>query len=144
MTDKAYHAKKWLNRNYNDHRQLEADRRMLAIMENRLQSGVACYESDGGNHHDVEKSKARHEDALIEYSIQKAKVEKEERRLLSEMNKTREAIAKLENPEHVAIATDRYINRLPWNVIATLEHISIAQAYRLNKIMLEEIAKIIY
>ena len=107
MTDKAYHAKRWLNRNYNDHKQLEADRRMLAIMENRLGSGVARYESDGTESHDPDKSRARHEDALLDFSAQREKVEKEERKLLVEMNKTREAIEKLEDPELIAIATDR-------------------------------------
>lgn len=144
MTNKAYRAKQWLNRNYNDHRQLEADRRMLDIMENRLGSGVARYENDGTGSHDADKSRARHEDALIEFSIQKAKVEREEKKLLAEMNETRSAISKLENPEHIAIATDRYISRLPWGKIANLEHISVATAYRKNKEMLEEMAKILY
>ena len=143
MTDKAYHAKRWLNRNYNDHKQLEADRRMLAIMENRLGSGVARYESDGTESHDPDKSRARHEDALLDFSTQREKVEKEERKLFSEMNKTREAIDKLEDPELIAIATDRYINRLPWGDISKLEHISVAEAYRLNLKMLEKMADIL-
>jgi len=143
MTDKAYHAKRWLNRNYNDHKQLEADRRMLAIMENRLGSGVARYESDGTESHDPDKSRARHEDALLDFSAQREKVEKEERKLLVEMNKTREAIEKLEDPELIAIATDRYINRLPWGDISKLEHISTAEAFRLNLRMLEKMADIL-
>ena len=143
MTDKAYHAKKWLNRNFNDHKQLEADRRMLEIMENRLGSGVARYETDGSNSRDPDKSRARHEDALLDVSAQREKVDKEERKLMAEINKTREAIGKLEDPELIAIATDRYINRLPWGDISKLEHVSIAEAYRLHLKMLEKMADIL-
>lgn len=143
MTNKAYRAKQWLNRNYNDHRQLEADKRMLEIMENRLGSGVAQYETDGSGAHDPDKSRARHEDALLEYSAQRHKVESEEKTLIVEMRKTRTAIEQLDDPSLKAIATDRYINRLSWNDIATLEHVSIAQAYRLNTIMLEKMADIL-
>lgn len=136
-------AKEWLNRNYNAHKQLDADRRTLEIMENRLQSGVARYESDGTEHHDADQAKARHDDALLDYSIQKAKVEKEERRLVREMVKTRKAIDGLSDPEQKAVAIDRYINRLRWEDIAKLEHVSIAKVYRLNAQMLEKMAEIL-
>ena len=143
MTDKAFRAKAWLNRNYNDHKQLEADRRMLEIMSNRLQSGVAKYETDGSNSRDPDKSRARHEDDLLEFSAQHNKVENEEKALVYEMQKTRNAIEQLDDHDLRAIATDRYINRLRWEDIAKLEHISIAQAYLLNKKMLEKMADII-
>ena len=136
-------AKNWLNRNFNAYKQLEADQRMLEIILNRLQSGVARYESDGTECHDPDASKARHDDALLEYSELKAKVEKEEKRLVSEAIKTREAISQLSDPAHRAVAVDRYINRLRWEDIATLEHISIAQVYRLNLTMLEKMAEIL-
>ena len=143
MTDKAYHAKRWLNRNYNDHKQLEADRRMLAIMENRLGSGVARYESDGTESHDPDKSRARHEDALLEYSSQCLTVEQEEKALFKEMIKTRGAIAQLEESDLIAVATDRYINRLRWSDIAKLEHVSVSQVYRLHDRVLEKMVKIL-
>ena len=136
-------AQSWLNRNYNAHKQLDADKRMLEIMENRLQSGVTRYESDGTESRDADAAKARHDDALLEYSMQRQKVEKEERRLIREMVKTRNAIDLLDDPAQKAIAIDRYINRLRWEDIATLEHVSIAQVYRINATMLEKMADIL-
>lgn len=136
-------AQSWLNRNYNAHKQLDADKRMLEIMENRLQSGVARYESDGTESRDADAAKARHDDALLEYSMQRQKVEKEERRLIREMVKTRNAIDLLDDPAQKAVAIDRYINRLRWEDIATLEHVSIAQVYRINATMLEKMADIL-
>ena len=143
MKNEAYRAKNWLNRNYNLSRQLEADQRMLEIMSNKLGSGVARYESDGSESHDPDRAKARHDDALLEYSIQKDKVEKEARRLMTEDLKTRQAIAELSDPTHRAIAIDRYINRLKWEAIAALEHRSVAQVYRDHKQMLEKMADIL-
>ena len=136
-------AQGWLNRNYNAHKQLEADLRMLEIMQNRLQSGVARYENDGSSIHDADAAKAQYDDALLDYSMQKEKVEKEERRLVKEMAKTRRMIDLLDDPCHKAIAIDRSINRLRWEDVAKLEHISIAQIYRLHRAMLEKMAELL-
>lgn len=136
-------AQNWLNRNFNAHKQLEADLRMLEIMENRLQSGVARYDNDGTGSRDTDAARARHDDALLEYSLQKEKVEKEQRRLVKEMAKTRRMIDLLDDPLHKALAIDRYINRLKWEDIAKLEHVSIAQVYRHKLTMLEKMAEIL-
>ena len=143
MRDECYQAKLWLNRNYYSSRQLDADRRMLSIIENRLGSGVAKYENDGTSSGDSDAARARHEDTLLEYSEQRAKVEREERELLTEMTKTRKAIDKLADDDCKAVAIDRYINRLKWNDIADLEHISRAQVFRVHDKMLEAMAKIL-
>ena len=143
MTDECYKAKEWLNRNYNKAIQLEADQRMLETMSARLGSCVAKYETDGTQSHDADQARARHEDALLEFSEQKAKVEKEERELMQGMTETRRAIDYLADPMHKAVAIDRYINRLRWADIATLEHVSIAQVHRLHAAMLEKIAVIL-
>lgn len=143
MKNEAFRAKSWLNRNFQLSRQLEADQRMLEIMSNRLGSGVARYESDGSESHDPDRAKARHDDALLEYSIQKDKVEKEAKKLTEEDLKTRKAISELSDPTHRALAVDRYINRLKWEAIAALEHRSVAQVYRDHKTMLERMADIL-
>lgn len=142
MRDECFKAKEWLNRNFNFARQVEADQRMLEIMSNRLGSGVSKYETDGSESHDVDKARARHDDALIEYSLQREKVEREEKKLIEEMTKTRRAIDRLSDPAHQAVAIDRYINRLRWADIATLEHVSIAQVHRIHSSMLERMASI--
>ena len=143
MTDQCYHVKEWLNRNYNKAVQLEADRRMLEQMSNRLGSGVAKYETDGTQGHDADQARARHEDALLEYSMQKQKVENEERELIAGMALTRKAIDELSDPALQAVAIDRYINRLRWADIATLEHVSIAQVHRYHATMLERMVDVV-
>ena len=142
MRDECYQAKLWLNRNYYSSRQLDADKRMLAVIENVLGSGVARYENDGSSC-DADAARARHEDKLLEYSEQKARVEREERELKEETAKTRSAIDKLDDDDCKAVAIDRYINCLKWNDIATAEHISRAQVFRVHDKMLEQMAKIL-
>ena len=88
MRDDCYQAKLWLNRNYYSSRQLEADKRMLSIIENKLGSGVAKYENDGTGG-DSDAARTRHEDKLLEYSMQRERVERETRQLLAENEKTR-------------------------------------------------------
>jgi hypothetical protein len=116
---------------------------MLEIMRNRLGSGVARYESDGSESHDPDRAKARHDDALLEYSLQMEKVEKEAKRLTEEDLKTRKAISELSDPTHRAVAVDRYINRLKWDKVAALEHRSVAQVFRDHKDMLEKMAEVL-
>ena len=143
MRDECYQAKLWLNRNYYSSRQLDADRRRLSIIENKLDSGVAKYENDGTGFGDGDAARARHEDTLLDYSEQKARVEREERELKEETAKTRSAIDKLDDDDCKAVAIDRYINCLKWNDIATAEHISRAQVFRVHDKMLEQMAKIL-
>ena len=116
---------------------------MLEVMTARLGNAVATYETDGSECHDADRSRARHEDALLEYSDQKAKVEKEERELMQGMTETRNAIDQLEDPRHQAVAIDRYINRLKWKDIATLEHFSLAQVHRIHLLMLDKMGDIL-
>ena len=136
-------ADQWLNRNYNLHLELEADLRKLAKLQNRLGSGVAKYESNGTESHDPDAAKARHDDTLLEYSEQMARVEKEQHNLRLESLKTREAIDKLTDPAHRAIAIDRYLNYMKWEAIAKAEHISNAEVYRRKELMLEKMAEIL-
>ena len=143
MRDDCYQAKLWLNRNYYSSRQLAADRRMLAVIENLLGSGVARYENDGTSSGDSDAARARHEDKLLEYSEQKARVEREERELAAEMLKTRRAIEKLEEEDLKTVATERYINLRKWRDIEELIHISRAQLFRVHEKMLEKMAVII-
>jgi len=136
-------AERWLNRNYNFIQQVEADKRMLTILTNRLESSVSKYETDGTDVHDVDQSKQRREDLLLDYSSLKAIVEKEERKLAKELYQTRKMIDKLSKPEYISLAVDRYINRLKWEDISALEHISKSHLYRLRLEMLEEMTEIL-
>lgn len=136
-------AEQWLNRNYHFIRQVEANKRMLMILSNRLESSVSQYETDGTGTRDVEKSKQRREDMLLDYSELKGLVEKDEKKLVDELTLTRKKIDLLSKPEYVSIAIDRYINRLKWEEISNLEHISKSHLYRLRLEMLEEMTVIL-
>lgn len=136
-------AEQWLNRNYHFIRQVEANKRMLMILSNRLESSVSQYETDGTGTRDVEKSKQRREDMLLDYSELKGLVEKDEKKLVDELTLTRKKIDLLSKPEYVSIAIDRYINRLKWEEISNLEHISQSHLYRLRLEMLEEMTVIL-
>lgn len=136
-------AEDWLNRNYNFICQVEADKRMLIILTNRLESSVSKYETDGTDVHDVDKSKQRREDLLLDYSSLKAIVEKNEKKLVEELTLTRKKIDLLSKPEYISLAIDRYINRLKWEDISNLEHISKSHLYRLRLEMLEEMTEIL-
>lgn len=142
MRDDCYQAKLWLNRNYYSSRQLDADKRTLSILENKLGSGVAKYENDGTGG-DSDAARLRHEDALLDYSEMRKKIEREEKELSLETQKTRRAIDKLEGDDCKAVAIDRYINYLKWNDISDLEHISRAQLFRVHGKMLEQMAEIL-
>ena len=142
MRDECYQAKLWLNRNYYSSRQLDADKRMLAVIENIINSGVANYANDGIDG-DSDAARTRHEDKLLEYSMQRERVERETRQLLAENEKTRRAIDKLEDEDQKAVAINRYINRQKWNDIADIIHISRAQLFRVHDKMLEAMAKIL-
>lgn len=136
-------AEDWLNRNYNFICQVEADKRMLIILTNRLESSISKYETDGTDVHDVDKSKQRREDLLLDYSSLKAIVEKNEKKLVEELTLTRKKIDLLSKPEYISLAIDRYINRLKWEDISNLEHISKSHLYRLRLEMLEEMTVIL-
>ena len=142
MTDKAYKAQCWLNRNYNEYKKVEAERRVLATIEDRLFRGTASYYNDGiqGN---ADASNKRREDTLIEYTEQRATLERAVRQLAKKTEMTRAVIDQLEDPTHQAIAIDRYIARLPWKRIETLEHISRATLFRYHEKMLNEVGDIL-
>ena len=105
-------AQAWLNRNHKLYLDFEADLRTLEIMSGRLGSGVAQYESDGTEAHDADASRARHEDALLDYSAQRSKVEKLKAKIEEETTRTQSMIDQMSEPELRAVAKDRYINCL--------------------------------
>lgn len=144
MREELYRAELWLNRNFNDAKRLEADERMLEVLEGRLASCVAKYETDGTQSRDSDAARARHEDTLLDYSTQKQKVETESKKLMAEITRTRAAIDELGDNDLIAVAVDRYINRLRWKDISKVEHVSHATVYRLRLKMLEKMAEILH
>lgn len=143
MTDECYEAKQWLNRYHHKKRQLNAEKRKLTVLNDRLKSAVARYETDGSKSYDSDAARSRHEEMLLDYSEQKKKVEGTQRELERIYDITLKAINELTDPDHQLIATDRYIMRLRWNDVASLEHISRAQVFRIHIKMLEQMHKIL-
>lgn len=143
MNKESKEAKRWLNRNYLFIRKVMADKRTLEKLENQLGSGVSKYENDGTGNNDQDIARKRHEDALIDYSEILTRYESEERQLIKETAKTRRAIEELDDPDLIAVATDRYINLMKWEDIAVAESVSRAQVFRLHDKMLEKMAKIL-
>lgn len=142
MTDECFKAKKWLRRAHKFALRVEADARMLEILANRINSGVAKYENDGASV-DREDAKKRKEDDLLSYSEQRALVEQEQIELINEMTQSRQIIRQINDPTLESIAINRYINRLSWDDVVRLTHYSRAQVFRYHLRMLEELAKIL-
>lgn len=142
MKDECYKTKQWLRRAHKFALKVEADKRMLEILANRVNSGVAKYESDGASV-DREDARQKKEDALLSYSDQRALVEREQLQLIAEMTQTRKYIRQIGDPVLESIALNRYVNRLGWDDVIKLANYSRAQVFRLHLKMLEELAEIL-
>lgn len=142
MTDECFKAKKWLRRVHILALRFETDARMLEILANRINSGVAKYENDGASV-DREDAKKRKEDDLLSYSEQRALVEQEQIQLINEKTQAREIIKEINDPTLESIAINRYINRLNWDAVVRLTHYSRAQVFRYHLKMLEALAVIL-
>lgn len=143
MRDECFEAKMWLNRYYYQTKKLDAAKRKLEALENKLGSGVARYENDGTEIKDADAARQRHEDTLLDYSQQKDTVEQLEREHDEIFRTTIKAISELDNSDHQLIALDRYIHRLKWNDIAEVEHLGRATVFRIHGRMLEKMVKIL-
>lgn len=142
MTDECYKAKQWLRRAHKFALRVEADARMLEVLANRINSGVAKYENDGASV-DRETARKRKEDDLLSYSSQRQLVEKEQLQLIEEMTKSRKIIKEIDDPTLESIAINRYINRLCWDDVIKLAHYSRAQVFRYHLAMLEKLAHVL-
>lgn len=142
MTEECKKAKKWLGRAHKLALRFEADARMLEILNNRINSGVAKYENDGASI-DRDAAKKRKEDDLLSYCEQRQRVEAEQLQLIEEMTRSRKIIKEIYDPVLESIAINRYINRLSWDDVVKLSHYSRAQVFRYHLRMLEEVAKVL-
>ena len=142
MKDECYKAKQWLRRAHKFALKIEADARMLELLANRVNSGVAKYENTGASV-DRDDARKRKEDDLLSYSEQRALVEKEQLQLITEMTKSRKIIKQIKDPVLENIAINRYVDRLSWDDVVKLNHYSRAQVFRLHLKMLEELAKVL-
>lgn len=142
MTDECFRTKQWLRRAHKFALKVEADKRMLEILANRINSGVANYENTGASI-DREDARKNKEDALLTYSEQRERVEREQLQLIEEMRQTRKYIRQIGDPVLESIAENRYVNRLGWDDVIKLANYSRAQVFRLHLKMLEELAEVL-
>lgn len=151
MTDRAYRAKEWLTRNDGLKEELDAEYDTLLVMSGRVNSAVAAYETDGSNHRDIEAAKARHEDALLDFSSQMERIQKKQLKLIVELNKTQDVIDQIEHKTSRgdygalfrAIAKRRYVVGQKWPEIAKLVNRSEQQLLKDNAKICELVADIL-
>lgn len=142
MKKECYDAKQWLKRTHKLALRVEADKRFLEILADRINQAVAKYETDG-TATDRDSARKRREDEMLEYTEQRDHVEQEQLELIAEMTKTRNIVKSLNDPTLEAVAVNRYVNRLQWDDIIKLTHYSRSQVFRFHLKMLEEIAKVL-
>lgn len=141
MTDEQYQAKNWLMR-VNDYAdKLEAERRTLEMLQSRLYKGVANYDGFTGRK-DPATARAAHEDALLEFSEQSARVEKAQKEYLRELAITREVIGLIPLSLQ-GLAIDRYINGFKWDKLEDLHHYGQSMLFRYNTDILNHVAQIL-
>lgn len=142
MKKECYDAKQWLKRTHKLALRVEADKRFLEILADRINQAVAKYETDG-TATDRDSARKRREDEMLEYTEQRDHVEQEQLELIAEMTKTRNIVKSLNDPTLEAVAVNRYVNRLQWDDIIKLTHYSRSQVFRFHLKMLEELAKVL-
>lgn len=143
MTDSQMEAKKWLVEYRNFYRHVKSFRKAVEAQEAIVNNCVSIYETDGSGGRDIEKSKQRHEDALLEYSKKKAELENKEIELISRTNEVVNVIKQLRDSDHMDIATDLYLRAMTWEQCMEDLHISKSTFDRKRLGMLAEVAKIL-
>lgn len=133
MTNKQYESKRWLNRMYGVANHIESLKRKQEEVLSSL-SGIGKYEeSVSGSDPNPTESK------YLKYSEISAEIEKQLHKLHKEDLRTLEVIEHLDNEEQKAILIDRYLNRLPWNLIISSHNYAERQVYRYHDEALEKI-----
>lgn len=133
MTNKQYESKRWLNRMYGTANHIESLRRKQEEVLSSL-SGINNYEEHiGGSDPNPTENK------YLKYSELSAEIEKQLHNLHKEDLRTLEVIEHLDNEEQKAVLIDRYLNRLPWNLIISSHNYAERQVYRYHDDALERV-----
>ena len=120
---------------------VEAEKRTLEMLQTRLYKGVSKYDAFNGSK-DPLTARAAHEDALIDFSQQCARVEKAQKEYLAELEITREVLEAI--PAHLtALAIDRYINGIKWGKLEQIYHYGSSMLFRFNAEILDNVAEIL-
>ena len=141
MTDAQYTAKNWLMRLRGYEDRLNAEKRTLEMLQSRLFKGVSNYGAYNGRR-DPETARAAHEDALIEFSEQTARVEKAQKEYIAEVSITREVIDAIPL-ELRGLAIDRYINNIKWENLTDIYNYGHSQLFKFNTVILDKVAEVL-
>ena len=141
MTDEQYQAKTWLMRLDDYAKKLNAEKRTLEMLQDRLYKGVSKYDGPTGRK-DPTTARAAHEDALIDFSEQAAKVEKAKAEQYAELQLRHEVIDAI--PQKLqGLAIDRYINGIKWEKLADIYNYSRSNVFEINKQILDNVAEVL-
>ena len=141
MTDAQFVAKEWLIKLQEYEQKLKAEKRTLEMLEDKLYKGVSHYEGDTGRT-DPLMRRAAHEDALIDFSEQTARVEKAQAVYIAELELRHEVINAI--PENLqALAIDKYINGLKLEKLKEIYHYEQSQLYIYFGRILDNVAEVL-
>lgn len=143
MTDAAYRAKNWLMRTDELEEQRLKQIEKVMLLESKLNNCVSHYESNGGR--DPVSSRAAHEDLLLDYSIERKKLEEITNKVMRDEIITIKVIDRINNYLYHAILFDAHINRRSISEMAKKGGYELkkSQLYEQYKKALEALAEIL-
>ena len=136
MTDRQYHADKWLSRMDDHNGELE----MLAMRRDSIvasMSGIAKYDDKavhGGS--DPNPTEAKN----IEYTLICQRIEKIERKISIENARTMDVINKVNDSKHRGMLIGRYINHFSWKKIGEMYYYGKSSSYNYRAACLDAVA----
>ena len=127
MTDEQYYSKCWLNRMYNFYLELEnlisKRERILATLGGVTNYGGG-FTARNGNNSDLQ---------LLRFSEVCAEIEKREKQLIAENEKTAEILGKMADFRYRDILNYRYICHMSWRAISEVMKYSEPRIYELHR-----------
>lgn len=139
MTDEQLYAKDWLNRMYRVSMHIESLRSKQQEVLSSM-SGIGQYDSE---HIPAQTGENSSETKLINYSYYAEIIERELKKLCREDIRTSEVIEKLgDTPEDdtmKSILNYRYLERLPWEMVAQKVNYGSTRIFELHAIALTKI-----
>lgn len=135
MTDRQYGAKEWLNEAY---RLKTTELRIKEEYAEKLNpgDGAVDYSKDSVQ---SDRGKTAYEERLISYSMALEEVDKIKAKIYRIQRTRQVAIALLEDTDHRAILTARYLNQSSWKQISRQMNYSISQLKRIHLAALDGI-----
>lgn len=139
MTDKQFHAHRWLSRMWN----VDTEIAQLVMRRDKILdslSGIGKYDAE---HIPAQTGENATESKNIEYSLLSEQIEKRLNVLSAENIKTIKIIDHVEDAKLRGILKARYINRLTWAQIGKLYHYERSRTDDYRRKALNEVARFV-